>query len=99
MFIIYFELKIEEITNNNIPKIQDLVVYFDKDIECNNLNDLWIEPYDIYLYLLDFNPLFVGSNYLYIIQDTDISKMLKTDIMVYLDNNTIYHKFEYIYIN
>ena len=80
-----------------IPKIQELVVYFDKNIECDNLNDLWIEPYDIYLYLLDFNPRFVGSNYLYIIQDTDISKMLKTNIMVYLDNNSIYHNFEHIY--
>ena len=80
-----------------IPNIQDLVLYFNKDINSNHLNDLWIEPYDISLYLLDYNKEFIGTNYLYIVRDEDIRKMLKTDIMIYLDSNTIYYKFEEIY--
>ena len=77
-----------------IPKIQDIVIYFGKNIKDKNLMNLWIEPYDIHNYLLKY---FTGYNYLYVTKDSDITKILKTNIMVYLNTNSVYTNFEDIY--
>ena len=77
-----------------IPNILHIIKYFRKNIYTNNLTDLWIEPFDIYTYLKNKNNI-DGYNCIYVINDTDISNILKTDIIVYLEH--IYNDFKDIY--
>ena len=81
-----------------IPSLPDILSYFNKNINCNNLTDLWIEPYHIGLYLYYFNKKIKGENYLYVIKDNDISKILKTEINIYLENNLIINDFDNLYL-
>jgi len=77
-----------------IPNIRKILEYFNKDYtNISNKKDLWIEPYHISQYLKNkFNINF--NNTLYIINDNDINKILKTDIDVYLLNKS-YNKSEF----
>lgn len=94
--------------NIPVPHITTLLEYFFKNyatiIENKQTRKLWIEPYDVGNYLksmYDIN----GTNLLYIVRDTDIEMMSRTDISVYLDstdspriytNNTFSKLFEYL---
>ena len=77
-----------------IPVITDILFYFNKNyqniIKKKSTKDLWIEPYQIYQYLSTQYQI-NGKNIIYIIDDQDVSKMLKTDINTYLPDN-IYNK-------
>ena len=77
--------------NIKIPDIKDLLYYFKPNykhlIEIDNLNELWIEPYQISQYLQDYN--INALNLLYLFNDDDINKVIKTDIDVY-DKRTYY---------
>ena len=77
-----------------IPLVQDIVAFFNKDISCQNMTDLWIEPYHVWQYLSSIDTPIQGTNYIYLKDDKDVSKMLKTDITVYITNNTIINDFD-----
>ena len=81
--------------NITIPNIRELLNYFNKDyLNIVNKKDLWIEPYHISNYLFqNFNIKFINT--IYVTKDEDITKILKTDINVYLSNKT-YHKNNFI---
>ena len=79
--------------NAEIPKIQDILTFFKKNIDINNLKDLWIEPYHISVYLNFFDKKISGNHYVYVTDDNDFSKILKTDILFYLDNNLVINDF------
>ena len=73
-----------------IPVVTDILFYFNKNyqdiIKKKSTKDLWIEPYQIYQYLSTKFKI-NGKNIIYILDDQDISKMLKTDINIYLPDN------------
>jgi len=76
--------------NIKIPDIREILYYFDskyqEKIDNHQTNALWIEPMQISKYLFNkFNIKF--KNLLYIIKETDVNLMLKTNITDYLNNN------------
>lgn len=76
-----------------IPDIKILLDFFNKNINVKNKKELWIEPYHISLYLLsNFN--FSGVHYAYVINNYDFSKITKTDVSFYIENNRIVNSFE-----
>ena len=88
-----------------IPKITEIVYFFEKNIKIiknemthSSVKDLWIEPYHVGVFLKWFNIQFDGKNYLYVLNDKDIAKILKTDILIYLNENSIINNFEKIQI-
>lgn len=80
--------------NIEIPNIRDILNYFNSDykekITIGKVTDLWIEPFHVSEYLEKHYQI-KGQNVLYVTKDEDISKILKTDISIYL-SNTIYNK-------
>ena len=87
--------------NNNIeiPNIKKILSFYNKDINDNKyFTDIWIEPYQIYEYLTNFNKEFSGYNCLYVKNKNDMSKILKTDISIYTNNNSTYTNFDDIYM-
>jgi len=80
--------------NIKIPNIKNILNYFDRNYQIKIAEgktiDLWIEPFQISEYLKNHYKI-KGENILYVTKDEDISKILKTDISVYL-SNTIYNK-------
>lgn len=83
--------------NIEIPNIRDILNYFNSDYQekiiKGKITDLWIEPFQISEYLKKHYKI-KGENILYVTKDEDISKILKTDISIYL-SNTIYNKSTY----
>ena len=75
-------------------------------IETNRTRSLWIEPVQISKYLENYTYLVQQSgseqitkpvnikckNYIYIVNDSDTSKMLRTDIQEYIKEDSIYTK-------
>lgn len=69
-----------------IPNITTILNFFSKNINSENKIDLWIEPYQISIYLENYYDELYFKHCLYVINDTDTSKILKTDFMVYIDS-------------
>jgi len=59
--------------------------------------ELWIEPYDISRYLNFFDNKIIGNHYVYVTNDNDFSKILKTDVTFYLNDNLIINDFSQLY--
>ena len=78
------------INNINIPDIKDILKFFYPNYENIQKKNLWIEPLQISKYLLDTYNI-KCNNLLYIIDDTDSTKILKSDINYYIENNKIYN--------
>jgi len=77
----------------DIPDIKTLLLFFNKTTDIKNKRELWIEPYHISLYLSStFN--FSGDHYAYVIDNYDFSKILKTDLSFYLENNRVINRFD-----
>tara|TARA_Y100000589_G_C26994775_1_gene564151 strand:- start:129 stop:707 length:579 start_codon:yes stop_codon:yes gene_type:complete len=78
----------------SIPNVKSILKYFNNDyekkIKQGKTQELWIEPYHISEYLKNYYKI-KGQNILYLLEDQDISKILKTDIFIYL-SDSIYHK-------
>ena len=79
-----------DINNKDIPDIRELLYYFNNDYQ-NKIDkyitrDLWIVPVQIAEYLYN-NYNIKYNNVLYILEDKDISNMLKTDISSYFVKN------------
>lgn len=76
-----------------VPCINEIVSFFDKDLKTNKLNDLWLEPYEISIFLKKYCNNFDGNNYLFIKNDNDVSRILKTDIAIYTKGDFIINDF------
>ena len=77
-----------------VPCISQIVSFFKKDIMTKNKRDLWIEPYHIGKYIKHFMSTINGKHYAYVIDDNDFSKILKTDILFYLEQGRIVNTFD-----
>ena len=68
-----------------IPNIKDILYYFkpayEYYINTNNHTELWIEPYQISQYLQQYN--INALNLLYLNDENDVQKILKTDLDIY----------------
>jgi len=76
--------------NINIPNIKDILTFFYPNYEHIQKKHLWIEPLQISKYLLDTCNI-KCNNLLYVMNDKDSQKMLKSDITYYIENNKIYN--------
>lgn len=76
--------------NINIPNIKDILTFFYPNYEHIQKKHLWIEPLQISKYLLDTYNI-KCNNLLYVMNDKDSQKMLKSDITYYIENNKIYN--------
>ena len=78
----------------NIPRIQDMLQYFNSDykekLKESKKTALWIEPYQISEYLKK-NFQIQGKNILYVTQDQDIERIMKTDISIYIESKVYNH--------
>ena len=79
--------------NIDIPVIQEIVSFFKKNIDSENIRDLWIEPLEVSTYLNFFDSNFKGKHIAYVINNHDFSKILKTDILFYFENERIVNDF------
>ncbi len=77
-----------------VPCISQILSFFKKDIMTKNKRDLWIEPYHIGEYINSLNLNISGKHYAYVIDDKDFSKILKTDILFYLEQERIVNTFD-----
>lgn len=80
-----------------IPTLPEILRFFKKNIKSSKSRELWIEPYDIARYLNFFDNKLMGSHYVYVTNDTDFSKILKTDVAFYLNDNLIINDFSKLY--
>ena len=80
-----------------IPTLREILRFFKKNIQSSKSRELWIEPYDIAKYLNFFNNKLIGDQYVYVTNDTDFSKILKTDVAFYLNDNLIINDFSKLY--
>tara|TARA_B110000238_G_C16095979_1_gene426110 strand:+ start:905 stop:1474 length:570 start_codon:yes stop_codon:yes gene_type:complete len=79
----------------DIPDIRTILIFFNKNANSINKRDLWLEPYHIGKYIADkFN--INGKHYAFVTDNYDFSKILKTDISFYLENNRIINRFDTI---
>ena len=76
--------------NIEIPKIEELLEYFNKDYKNMYNKQLWIEPLDIAKYLEDKHNI-KTTNMLYVVSDKDGDNMLRSDIKYYINNGLIYN--------
>ncbi len=82
--------------NIDIPLIQEIVSFFKKNIDSENIRDLWIEPLEVSTYLNFFDSNFKGKHIAYVINNHDFSKILKTDILFYFENERIVNDFKVV---
>lgn len=73
-----------------IPKIEDILKYFNQNYKKMYHKQLWIEPVQVSYYLTEMYDI-KTENVLYIVNDYDTDKMLKTDIKDYMSNDRIYN--------
>ena len=79
------------------PNISEILLFFKKNRKSSKSRELWIEPYDIARYLNFFDNKLIGNHYVYVTNDTDFSKILKTDVAFYLNDNLIINDFSKLY--
>ena len=79
------------------PTLSEILVFFKKKIKSSKSRELWIEPYDISRYLNFFDNKIIGNHYVYVTNDNDFSKILKTDVTFYLNDNLIINDFSQLY--
>jgi len=79
-----------------LPTIASILEFFQKDIRTPIKKTLWLEPYEAGRYL--YGCYGIKSNHLiYIRNDSDILKILTTDISVYLTNNRYTNNFNIMF--
>ena len=83
--------------STNTPNISEILLFFKKNRKSSKSRELWIEPYDIARYLNFFDNKLIGNHYVYVTNDTDFSKILKTDVAFYLNDNLIINDFSKLY--
>ena len=77
-----------------VPHISKLFEFFDKDykekIENRQTKQLWIEPYQIFEYLLQSHKI-GGENLLYVRAHIDYNNILRTDLKHYINSDLIFY--------
>jgi len=87
--------------NHEVPHIKNLLEYFipnyEKLIQQHKYLPIWIEPFQVGQYLTN---LFDWKcvNILYVIDDASTSSILKTDILIYLNDKTVLHQIETLHM-